>query len=281
MNDRRIPQWTALDWLFAAIIPGAFFAFEALAVVSFPILRAPNVGLLQQIGLWLLFFGLWVLVPRTIWLLTPQNRLEIGSREWREALLRLTLLGCGLGAAHLALLAGILRTMHAPPGGQLHDFLSSYAETLLGRAPIWLLAFGIAAFVIALVKPQRAKPAEPPSRIELRDRGRTRLVELHEIVWIKASGNYVEYHLLDGVVLARQSLRSVRATLGEDIFIPSHRSALVNRSHVKAIRAGGPDEAYRAVMANGDEAPLSRRHLSRFRDAMAGGKNGDLTARTQ
>lgn len=217
------------------------------------------------------FFAAWLLVPRLVWWRTPDNPFSVASLAWRRAGCEFAILGAALACFHLMLLTTLLRYMHAPPGGRLGDFLYSYGETMLGQAPIWLLAYSVAVVVIALVKPRASDGDVQKSRIEVRDRGRARLIEPCEIEWVQASGNYVEFHLGEGTVLARQSLHSLKEVLEASGFIASHRSTMVNPRHVASIRPGGEGESHFVALKSGAEVPLSRRKLKSFRQAVLEG----------
>ncbi len=70
-------------------------------------------------------------------------------------------------------------------------------------------------------------------QIAVRSIGRVQFVDVEEIIWIAASGNYVELHLNGSTVLYRQTLKSLSSQLNPDVFMQIHRSAIVNRSCVR------------------------------------------------
>lgn len=261
-------EWGLRKWVLAGLIPGAFFAFEAISISTYPALRAPNVTVTQQILLMGFFFAVWIAVPRLVWWRTPNDPISLNSSTWRRASIELIIVGATFACLHLMLLTIILRYMHAPPGGQVGDVLYSYGEVMLGQAPIWILAFAVAVGLISVLKPRSSVSINRQSRIEVRDRGRVRLIEIDQIEWVQASGNYVEFHLHDGLLLARQSLQSLKDVLLGSGFIASHRSTMVNPRQVASIRAGGAGESHVVTFKSGAEAPLSRRKLKDFRKAM-------------
>lgn len=96
-------------------------------------------------------------------------------------------------------------------------------------------------------------------RIAVRSVGRVRFVDIGGLLWISASGNYVELHLESGVVLHRQTLASLLQQLDPAQFIQVHRSAIVNcRAVAEFVSSGGGGFALR--LRNGDEVPVSETH---------------------
>lgn len=86
-----------------------------------------------------------------------------------------------------------------------------------------------------------------------------RYVRLEDIVGIEAANQYANLHLRSGApILASYSLNEFHAKLNADDFFRVHRSALVNRIYIEAIRAG-PDQVLRLHMKGGAIVPVSRR----------------------
>lgn len=86
-----------------------------------------------------------------------------------------------------------------------------------------------------------------------------RLVRCSDIVWIEAANQYANLHLRTGAsILVSFSLGDLHRKLDASEFYRVHRSAVVNRAQVNAIRAdaiGG----LRLTMKGGAVVPVSRR----------------------
>lgn len=96
----------------------------------------------------------------------------------------------------------------------------------------------------------------------------TALVELADVLWIRADGDYSEVRLLDDrSELHDKSLAALTAVLPPD-FVRCHRSCLVNLRHVRSLHAGSGSR-YWLVMANGKELPVGRAHVSTLRRELA------------
>ena len=72
-------------------------------------------------------------------------------------------------------------------------------------------------------------------RLPVREDERVVLVDVDDIVWIKASGNTVRLHLADRVHDLRETMSALAARLDPRRFARVHRSAIINVRRVKEI----------------------------------------------
>ncbi len=72
-------------------------------------------------------------------------------------------------------------------------------------------------------------------RIPIRTDEQIRFIDVDDIVWIKASGNTVQIHLIDGVHEMRETMSALAERLDTRHFARVHRSAIVNVRRIKAI----------------------------------------------
>ncbi|KAF1727254.1 LytR/AlgR family response regulator transcription factor [Pseudoxanthomonas japonensis] len=72
-------------------------------------------------------------------------------------------------------------------------------------------------------------------RLPVREKERVVLVDVDDIVWIKASGNTVRLHLADRVHEVRETMSALAARLDPRHFARVHRSAIINVRRVKDI----------------------------------------------
>jgi two-component system, LytTR family, response regulator len=109
---------------------------------------------------------------------------------------------------------------------------------------------------------ERARPPVP--RLIVKSGGRVLFVDVPQIDWVEAEGNYARVHLAGGQQhLVRDTMTELLGRLGEDRFIRVHRSAIVNLGRVAELRlAAGGD--YDVVLTSGTHVPLSRS----FRDQL-------------
>lgn len=96
----------------------------------------------------------------------------------------------------------------------------------------------------------------------------TALVELAEVLWIRADGEYSELRMLDGrSELHDKPLAALTALLPPD-FVRCHRSYLVNMRHVRALHAGSGTR-YWLTLSNGEQLSVGRTHIAPVRRALS------------
>lgn len=102
---------------------------------------------------------------------------------------------------------------------------------------------------------------EYAQRVVIRSIGRVQFVDVSQIDWLEASGNYVEIHAGKESFLHRERLHVLEAQLDPADFVRIHRSIIVNRAAVKEIRpiAGGDCTV---LLRDGAQVRLSRTYRS-------------------
>jgi len=61
-------------------------------------------------------------------------------------------------------------------------------------------------------------------------------IVLEEILFIQSEGEYVHYHLTDKKIMSYQSLKSLEKSLDPNLFLRVHRSFIVNKNKVSALK---------------------------------------------
>lgn len=115
---------------------------------------------------------------------------------------------------------------------------------------------------------QGGPPADASETIFWASRGRQVVrVRVAEILWVEAQKDYVQLHASGGGGMLRETLQSVQAKLDPGSFVRVHRSAIVRRSEVAAIRRK-PSGALALGLASGVEVPVGRSYAKGLRDLM-------------
>jgi len=174
-------------------------------------------------------------------------------------------------AAHVAIMLAIRQLGHASAGSRYDFFGANPAGTLTYEFRKDVVFYAAAALVLLLVRalaesrPVPSPGSTAPTRIEVRDRGRTVWLTPEEISSAEAAANYVELHTVHGPILHRTTLASMEAQLGHS-FVRVHRSRLVRRDALREVRplASGDLEL---VLTDGRVIGGSRR----YRDRLPGG----------
>lgn len=100
-------------------------------------------------------------------------------------------------------------------------------------------------------------PARPQT-LAVRSVGRVRLVDVDEIHWIGAAGNYVRLYLAHACYLHRATLASLEKSLDPARFLRIHRSTLVQRQQVVELRTSVSGR-YRVLLRDGTELEIAQR----------------------
>lgn len=107
-------------------------------------------------------------------------------------------------------------------------------------------------------------PAAPTERIAVRRRGGSEvLVEMADIDWIEAAGNYAILHVGGETYEIRSSLTKLEGELDPRRFVRVHKSHVVNIARVAEVTPWVSGD-WRIRLQDGAEINLSRRYRQRF-----------------
>jgi two-component system LytT family response regulator len=98
-----------------------------------------------------------------------------------------------------------------------------------------------------------------PKRLAIRDGAETTCVNVDEIDWIDAAGDYMCVHAGGHTHVLRGTMQHLEELLDPGVFVRVHRSAIVNRNRVKSMRPHRNGEYFLSL--DGDtELKLSRKY---------------------
>jgi len=100
-------------------------------------------------------------------------------------------------------------------------------------------------------------------RFPIKSGGRTVFIQLDEIDYLEAAGNYVRLHTGGSEYLTRDTMSSFESKLSESDFVRIHRSVIVNRKRIKELRPWFTGE-YVVILTTGKELTLSRGYRDRL-----------------
>ncbi|WP_395712108.1 LytTR family DNA-binding domain-containing protein [Reyranella sp.] len=108
-------------------------------------------------------------------------------------------------------------------------------------------------------------PSSPPlaERFAVRKRGREIMVEMTDIDWVEASGNYAVLHVGGETLEIRSSLSKLEGELDPRRFVRVHKSYLVNVTRITEVTPWVSGD-WRIRLQDGAEVNLSRRYRQRF-----------------
>ena len=103
-----------------------------------------------------------------------------------------------------------------------------------------------------------------PDRLLVRSGDRLVAVDVADIVWVEAAGNYATLHTSGRSFVAGVGIGEVEARLPADRFARVHRSALVALGAVRHLESDGSG-GYQALLEGGHGVRISRTYAERFR----------------
>jgi two-component system LytT family response regulator len=123
----------------------------------------------------------------------------------------------------------------------------------------------------ALAKDFRtAPPGASRDRIVVRTSGRVVFVDVDQIDWVEAEGNYVRLHVGPESHLIRDTMNGMLARLSSERYFRIHRSRIVRLDRIQSLHlASGGD--YDVVLYNGVRLGLSRLYKEALQSRLARG----------
>ena len=98
-----------------------------------------------------------------------------------------------------------------------------------------------------------------PKRLAIRDGAETACVDVDEIDWIDAAGDYMCVHAAGNTYVLRGTMKHLEEVLNPETFVRVHRSAIVNRHRVTSMRPHRNGE-YFLRLGKDTELKLSRKY---------------------
>lgn len=178
----------------------------------------------------------------------------------------------GMAALRLLWFGGIVGQPHSFPltfDRMLYEFAKDIiAYGLLSTGTVALRHYLSRPAAPAAAEPRDLSVAEPvarplPERFAVRRKGREVMVEVADIDWIEASGNYAVLHVGDETFEIRSSLTRLEGELDPKRFVRVHKSHLVNIARVVEVTPWVSGD-WRIRLQSGAEVNLSRRYRQRF-----------------
>ncbi len=103
-----------------------------------------------------------------------------------------------------------------------------------------------------------------PSRLAIRDAGRTTWVNQDDIEWIDAAGDYMCVQALGVTYIMRKTMKELEAELDESILQRIHRSTIVNVRQVREMESHINGE-YFLTLGSGHRVKLSRTYKDKLK----------------
>jgi two-component system LytT family response regulator len=101
-----------------------------------------------------------------------------------------------------------------------------------------------------------------PDRIMVKTPGRITFLNVDEVDWIEAEGDYVCFHAGGRKHLIRDKIGEVENRLNPDLFARIHRSSIVRLARIKELQPMFSGE-YTVLLSNGEKLTMSRTYRDR------------------
>jgi hypothetical protein len=194
----------------------------------------------------------------------------------RDSLARPALIHLGLtipfSAIHIAAIYLIRNAIYWVLGGRYGFFDDGVGLVLVYEWRKDVLSYAaIASFywIFQYIEARRAAAADAArssagdERLEIRDGGAAVFLNPGDILFVEAAGNYIEFHTAGRTHLVRGTLASWEARLAARGFVRVHRSRLVNRTAMSAIKPT-PSGDIEITLTDGRIVAGSRRYRAEF-----------------
>jgi two-component system LytT family response regulator len=104
-----------------------------------------------------------------------------------------------------------------------------------------------------------------PDILAIKDGSEVTRVEVNDIQWIDAAGDYMCVHATDQTHIMRRTMKELENDLDPKKFVRAHRSAIVNIKFVQKMVSHISGE-YHLILNNGTELKVSRSHRDRVKE---------------
>ena len=92
-------------------------------------------------------------------------------------------------------------------------------------------------------------------------------VEMDEVIWIKADGDYSEIHTTDQTLLCSTGLGKLDEKLNPERFIRVHRSYIIATDKITKLESDGGG-GFKGLMSDGSKIKISRSHARKIKDLL-------------
>ena len=106
-------------------------------------------------------------------------------------------------------------------------------------------------------------------RLAVKAGSRVLLIDMNDIDWIEAAGNYVKLRVGSESYFLREGISRISARLDPNCFVRIHRSTVVNVQRIKELHPCNNGE-YMVVLRSGKELSCSRGYRSGLRQMISG-----------
>ncbi|MDR0348985.1 MAG: LytTR family transcriptional regulator DNA-binding domain-containing protein [Tannerella sp.] len=108
---------------------------------------------------------------------------------------------------------------------------------------------------------------QPTDRITVSSGQKIRLIQVSEIIYIQAEGDYISIHTSEGKWLKEQTMKYTETILPPENFIRVHRSYIVNINHISRIERYG--EQQQITLHNREQIKISAARYQSLKELLS------------
>jgi len=116
------------------------------------------------------------------------------------------------------------------------------------------------------VQAEARRATRETGMLAIASQGRVEYVSPSSIVWVASAGDGARIFISDRVIAARSSLMDLAQRLDPQIFLRTHRGALVNVEMVTRLESTGAGGV--VVLSSGQQVPVAKRRIAEVRRAL-------------
>jgi two-component system, LytTR family, response regulator len=113
------------------------------------------------------------------------------------------------------------------------------------------------ALTALLEQPQDYKESRFDPHLRIKDRGHITIVDVADVEYIDAAGDYMCIHVLEKTHILRETMKTMEKRLDPKVFQRIHRSTIVNLDKVREVRPHSNGECF-LTLEGGTELKVSR-----------------------
>ena len=111
--------------------------------------------------------------------------------------------------------------------------------------------------MVHLLETYRHRHNDNLTAIEIKEKGRSKLINVEDVYSFEAQGNYLKIYLFNKSHLYRETLQSIQNQINSYIFLRIHRSLLINTNYLEKIKYLS-NHQYLFILKNGQKLTSSR-----------------------
>ncbi len=215
----------------------------------------------------LLYNLYWFLFPPLLLFL---HRL-VSPKKFRSPLFKglyYVISGCLFPIIHIFLFAlifvGLSTLMNDNPHRMSVILSSAFSNQLYITVLVYIFLPWVYPYIIGLKRPLHSLGARFPSgTLAIKQGSRTRMIAIHTISSILTDKPYSAFFVNCEKILHNESLKKLEESLDPEIFIRVHRSAIINKGHIRQFRSRGNGD-YDVDLSDGRTIRLSRHYRSNW-----------------